>query len=351
MISANHHLEPLTIEKGGKGIMKGKGLSCLVAVALLVGIVGFSLPPAEVQAKPTIKVIFAWPKPVNWNRGHEKLVGMFQEALGDRVNFQVVGGPEVVPTFQQGEAVRNGVVDIFMGAINYYSGQIPAVDTMKLYNIPPWEARKKGVFDYLDKLHRKKLNAHYIGQSLPHNVQFHLYVMKPVKKRADFKGRMIRVTAIYRAFVESMGGAPTIIPPPEVYTALQRGTVDGVGWPSIGVRDLKWDEVLKYRIDPGFYGLDGGVTINLDKWNSLPKDVQDTMTKVVQEYERIQWDYWKAAVAREPQELEKRGVKVITLPPDEAKKYVAQAYKVGWDELLNKRAPKEAAKIKALLEK
>jgi TRAP-type C4-dicarboxylate transport system substrate-binding protein len=351
MIRANHHLEPLTTEKGGKGIMKGKGLSCLVAVALLVGIVGFSLPPAEVQAKPTIKVIFAWPKPVNWNRGHEQLVGMFQEALSDRVNFLPVGGPEVVPTFQQGEAVRNGVVDMYMGAINYYSGQIPAVDTMKLFKIPPWEARKKGLFDYIDKLHAKKLNAHFIGQSIPHNVQFHLYTMKPAKKRADFKGRVIRVTAIYRSFVESMGGAPTIIPPPEVYTALQRGTVDGLGWPSIGVRDLKWDEVLKYRIDPGFYGLDGAVTINLDKWNSLPKDVQDSMTKIVQKYERMQWTYWEAAVAREPQELEKRGVKVIQLPPDEAKKYVAQAYKVAWDELLKKRAPKEAAAIKALLEK
>ncbi len=331
--------------------MKVKGLSCFLAVALLVGIVGFFLPPAEVQAKPTIKIIFAWPKPVNWNRGHEKLVGMFQEALGDKVDFQAVGGPEVVPTFQQGEAVRNGVVDMFMGAINYYSGQIPAVDTMKLFNMPPWECRKKGVFDYLDKLHAKKLNAHYMGQSLPANVQFHLYTMKPVKQMSEFQGRVIRVTAIYRSFVESMGGAPTIIAPSEVYTALQRGTVDGLGWPSIGVRDLKWDEVLKYRIDPGFYGLDGAVTINLDKWNSLPKDVQDTMTKVVQEFERWTWNYWEDAVAKEPQELEKRGVKVIQLPPDEAKKYVAQAYKVGWDELITKRAPKEAADIKALLEK
>ncbi len=332
--------------------MKEKGLSWFLCVLLFVGIVGFSFPPAEVQAKKTvIKVIFAWPKQVNWNRGHEKLVGMFQKALGDKVKFQVVGGPEVVPTFQQGEAIRNGVVDMYMGAINYYSGQIPAVDTMKLYKIPPWELRKKGVFDYLDKLHAKKLNAHYIGQSLPHNVQFHLYTMKPANKRADFKGRTIRVTAIYRAFVESMGGAPTIIPPPEVYTALQRGTVDGLGWPSIGIRDLKWDEVLKYRIDPGFYGLDGAVTINLDKWNSLPKDVQDTMLKVVQEYEKWQWDHWGAEVEKEPGILEKQGVKVIKLPPDEAEKYVAQAYKMAWDELLDKRAPKEAAEIKALLEK
>jgi TRAP-type C4-dicarboxylate transport system substrate-binding protein len=93
------------------------------------------------------------------------------------------------------------------------------------------------------------------------------------------------------------------------------------------------------------------VTINLDKWNSLSKDVQDTITKVVQKYEKMQWTYWEGEVAREPQELEKRGVKVIQLPSDEAKKYVSQAYKVAWDELLNKRAPKESAKIKALLEK
>jgi TRAP-type C4-dicarboxylate transport system substrate-binding protein len=276
---------------------------------------------------------------------------MFQDALGDKVKFQAIGGPEVVPTFQQGEAVRSGVVDMYMGAINYYSGQIPAVDAMKLFRLPPWECRERGVFDYLDKLHAKKLNAHYMGQSLPHNVQFHLYTNKPVKKVSDFKGRTIRVTAIYRPFVASMGAAPTIISPSETYTALQRGTVDGVGWPSIGIRDLKWSEVLKYRIDPGFYGLDGGVVINLDKWNSLPKDVQDTMQRVVEEYERWTWNRWESEVAKEPAMLKKAGLEVIKLPPEEAKKYVAQAYKAGWDELLTKRAPKEAADIKALLEK
>ena len=116
--------------------MKKKSLSCLLVLALIIGLSAFAVPPKAVEAKEqVIKVIFAWAKPVNWNRGHEKLVGMFQEALRGKVKFQIVGGPEVVPTFQQGEAVRGGVVDMFMGAINYYSGQIPAVDTMKLYKI------------------------------------------------------------------------------------------------------------------------------------------------------------------------------------------------------------------------
>ena len=65
----------------------------------------------------------------------------------------------------------------------------------------------------------------------------------------------------------------------------------------------------------------------------------------------LQWDYWGAAVEKEPGMLAKSGVKTIMLPPEDAKKYVAQAYKVGWDELINKRAPKEAPVIKAMLEK
>ncbi len=41
--------------------------------------------------------------------------------------------------------------------------------------------------------------------------------------------------------------------PGEVYTALERGVVDGYGWPITGIFDLGWHEKTKYRVDPGFY--------------------------------------------------------------------------------------------------
>lgn len=347
---ANDYPKPFTLEKGGKGIMKRKGLFCLLAAVLLVGILGFSLPPEEVQAKPiVIKVVQSWPKPVEWNRPGEQYLKWAEMRLKGKVKFEILGGPEVVPTFQQGEAVRNGVVDMMLGAINYYSGQIPAVDCFKLFTLPPWELRKRGVYDYINKLHQEKLNAFFIGNTLPANVPFCLYTTFPVKKLEDFKGKTIRVTAIYRAFVEAMGGSPAIIAPSEVYTALQRGTVDGLGWPEMGLRDLGWHEVIKYRIDPGFYALDGTAVMNLDKWKSLPPDVQEGLVTAVEEIEKAIWIEYDRMLGNEKKALPKAGVQIIQLDPKEAKRYSDLAYKAGWDELLTKRAPKEAPKIKDML--
>jgi len=327
-------------------------LGIVVCATVIIGVMGFTLLPAKAQAGPiTIKVVQSWPKPVHWNRPGEAYIKWAEMRLKGKVKFQILGGPEVVPTFQQGEALRNGVVDMMIGAINYYSGEMPEVDCLKLFNIPQWEVREKGVYDYYNKLHAKKLNAYYIGNQLPQNVPFHLYTTFPVSKVEDFKGKTIRVTAIYRAFVEAMGGSPATIAPAEVYTALQRGTVDGLGWPEKGLMDLGWHEVIKYRIDPGFYVLDGTVAMNLDKWKSLPPDVQKGLLMAMEEFEKGIWMQYDRILAEERELLTKAGVKIIELSPEESKRYVALAYDSGWDELIKKRAPQEAPKVKAMLEK
>ncbi|MFH1349929.1 MAG: TRAP transporter substrate-binding protein DctP [Pseudomonadota bacterium] len=324
----------------------------MLCAMVTIGFMSFLLPPAEVQAETiTLKVVQSWPKPVHWNRPGEQWMNWAEYRLKGKVKFNVIGGPEAIPTFQQGESVRNGVVDIMIGAINYYSGEMPEVDCLKLFAIPQWEVRQKGVFKFYNELHAKKLNAYNIGNQLPHNVQFHLYTTKPIQKVEDFKGKTIRVTAIYRAFVEAMGGSPATIAPSEVYTALQRGTVDGLGWPAKGLMDLGWHEVIKYRIDPGFYTMDGCVTINLKKWESLPPDVREGLETSMKEHEKNMYAQYMGALEKEIELLTKAGVKISTLPPAEAKKYVDLAYKAGWDELIQKRAPEIAPKVKAMLEK
>ena len=37
------------------------------------------------------------------------------------------------------------------------------------------------------------------------------------------------------------------------YTALERGVVDGYGWPVTGIFDLGWEKVTKFRMEPPFY--------------------------------------------------------------------------------------------------
>jgi hypothetical protein len=42
-----------------------------------------------------------------------------------------------------------------------------------------------------------------------------------------------------------------------VYTALERGVIDGYGWPIHALFDLNWQEKTKFRVDPGFYNAEG----------------------------------------------------------------------------------------------
>ena len=51
--------------------------------------------------------------------------------------------------------------------------------------------------------------------------------------------------------------------PGEVYTALERGVVDGYGWPVTGIFDLGWDKVTKFRMEPAFYSVEVNVLVQV----------------------------------------------------------------------------------------
>jgi TRAP-type mannitol/chloroaromatic compound transport system substrate-binding protein len=86
---------------------------------------------------------------------------------------------------------------------------------------------------------------------------------------------------------------------PEVYTALERGTVDGLGWPSIGVMDLSWDKFLKYRIDPGYFQTDLSMLVNLDRWNALGEEARQILQDTAIEWEEESYELLQAQRAEE----------------------------------------------------
>jgi TRAP-type transport system periplasmic protein len=116
-------------------------------------------------------------------------------------------------------------------------------------------------------MHQDKMNAYFLARTGDH-VPFHLYLTTPIDK-PDLSGLTIRTTPVYRAFFDRLGANLVQTAPGEVYTALERGSIDGYGWPVQGILDLGWDEQTKYRVDPGFYQVDVNILVNLDVWNSL----------------------------------------------------------------------------------
>jgi TRAP-type C4-dicarboxylate transport system substrate-binding protein len=258
-----------------------------------------------------------------------------------RINY-LGGAPKVMPTFDVGKNLRDGVVDIISNTGAYYTNVVPEADAQKLMEVSMAELRKSGGLAYLNKIHNEKMKAHYLARFFNYD-EFHIYLNKEISK-PDFSGLKIRVTPIYRAMVEKLGGTAVTSAPPEVYTMLERNTVDGYGWPARGIFDFSWQKVTKYRVEPGFYNADLQVLVNLEVWTKKLNDAQrKVLADLALEVENDASD--KRANDEERKKQEAAGIKVIRFAPAEEKKYLEIARDAAWESVI-KASPEHGPKLR-----
>lgn len=303
----------------------------------------------EVCAKEvTLKAVSSFAEGTRFSKNFEQFVKKVNAEGKGLVQINYIGGGgKVMNPFEVGNAVRGGVVDMANVTGAFYTNLLPEADALKLIQIPIQEVRKNGGWELINKLHNEKLNSYFLAKQ-GDGVPFQLYLTKKIDK-PDLNGLKIRVTPVYRAFFAALGATVNRTPPGEVYTALERGVVDGYGWPIQGIFDLGWQEVTKFRVDPGFYSVDVNVLINLDKWKSLSPEQQAFLKKM---------GTWLESLNAENPEINKTeikrqadaGIKTITFSPELSKQYLDTAYKAGWDAVI-KVSPKYGPEMKKLFSK
>lgn len=267
--------------------------------------------------------------------------------VGLSINMVAAGGKGVSP-FEMGNALRTGVLDLVHLAGTFYNKVVPLADAQKLSTISGKEERANGTLAFLQPIYVQKMNAHYLGR-WGDGVPFHIYLNKKIDK-ADLKGLKVRGTSVYQAFVERLGGTLITTPPADAYTMVERGTVDGLGWPLWGIEAWGWHKVLKYRVEPGFYSAEISVLANLDTWKKLSKAQQDVVTAAMlaleEEFPKI-----RAANDEAARKVQSdAGIEVIRLSPAEAAKWLKTAEEAGWEDVA-KKDPENAARIRALTTK
>jgi TRAP-type C4-dicarboxylate transport system substrate-binding protein len=260
-----------------------------------------------------------------------------------QINF--IGGPKALPTFEVGNAVKTGVVDMAMATGAFYTNVMPEADFLKLAEIPVAEQRKNGAFDYINKVWNEKGNMVYLARMVEHQ-PFHLYLNKKIDK-PDLSGLKIRITPVYRDFFQALGANVITTAPGELYTALERGVVDGYGWPIGGIFDLNWHEKTKFRVDPGFYDAEVSIIVNLDTWKRLRPQQREFLQKQALALEAQNDATWRKYAADETARQEKAGIQTIRFDEAQARAYRAKAYEAGWAAAL-KASPEHAAKMKVL---
>jgi TRAP-type C4-dicarboxylate transport system substrate-binding protein len=236
-----------------------------------------------------------------------------------------------MPPFEVGNAVRTGVVDIGMTTGAFYTNIMPEADALKLTQLTGPELRKNGGVDLINKVWNEKANMQYLCRVIDYT-PFHLYLTKKIDK-PDLAGLKIRVTPVYRDFFQAIGATVVQTAPGEVYTALERGVVDGYGWPINGIFDFNWHEKTKYRVDPGFYSAEVSLIMNLDKWKSLSQAQKDFLMRHVIAHEAAN-DSWKKVNEDDIRRQAQAGIQVITFDAANARQYVDKAYDVAWTNLI-----------------
>lgn len=317
-------------------------------LAALVCSTATAFVPIHANAQEvTLRVVSAFPENSLYVKRLESWIERFNVEGKGTMQLNFIGGPKAIPTFEVGKSVQGGVVDVGMSTGAFYTNVFPESDALKLTQMPVAEQRRNGVIAYVNKVWNEKGNMHYLGRIVEHQ-SFHLYLNKEISK-PDLKGLKIRITPVYRDFFGAMGATLMQTAPGEVYTALERGVVDGYGWPIGGIFDANWHEKTKYRVDPGFYDAEVSLFINLKKWQGLTAKQRNLLQQQVINFEGRN-DFWKAYGQEEIKRQAAAGIKTISFDAATAAAYVKRAYETGWAGVI-KLSPKHGAQMQKLFTK
>jgi TRAP-type transport system periplasmic protein len=308
-------------------------ISRLAAVAALAA----ASVSAPALAQDRLTAVHAFPANWVYSKSFLEFVKKANDAGKGVFAIQVRGGPEAIGMFEQPNAVRDGVVDMVYTPCAFYAGSVPECDAQSASTIDGPTARKSGAYDALKEAHIRRLGVYYLGW-FDSGIRFNLWSTKEPKFDAqgnlDIKGVKMRGNPIYNAFFTNVLGAQVLnMPSTDIYTALERGTIDMSGWTQIGIMDANWDKFFKYRIEPPFFSTDLGILINVRKWNALSDKTKEILTRLAIEHEITSVKELQALRVKEFAELEKRGLKAVSMKPDAGKRFAEGARQASYQRM------------------
>ncbi|MFV0243809.1 MAG: TRAP transporter substrate-binding protein [Qingshengfaniella sp.] len=263
-----------------------------------------------------------------------------------KINWR--GGPEVMPPFSQAEAVRNGAIDISFTSPSYYSGLVPASSTMNLSFKTYEEIRPTGYYERMQELHAEH-GLFFLGEVPATDLSFYMFLNKPIETLSDVDGLRIRVFPTLLPLINALGAEPLVLPMGEIYTAMERGAIDGfmrgtVGWAP------QFEGVVTHVVYPGVYRAGFPILVNPKKWNNMPEDLRNRIVAFVRDDLAPRIDQiWVTDVEEGVEEMAAAGFEVITLSPEDEAAYRKAALDSAWDAMAGTAGEELSAELRAML--
>ncbi len=327
----------------------GKTKMKKLVIGAIIGAVGLGAPLASADAA-NLRLLTSWNRD-NWPTYAvlDNFVKNVSAIGGGKVSISITG-KEVVPPFEQLQPVVAGVFDMLFSHGVYHGGSKGIALAADAIDPDIKKRRSSGVWDFIDAYYQKNNNVKLIALSPGSNKGYHIFLKKPLTAQNDFKGRKIRGTKTYHGVIRLLGGSPVVLPGGQIYTALQKGVIDGAAWPAAGMLSMKHFEVAKYRVRPTFGTSNLVFLANLDKFKKLSQTDQKVLLDAGLKTEMEMPAIGDKIQAEEDAKLDKMGLKYTRLSPATYKQVKATWNSSLWD-VANQCCGDGAGKLRALAQK
>lgn len=285
------------------------------------------------------------------------LLDLVEARTEGRVRIERFTGGSLGDVLEHLDFVSTGAVDIISLHTDQYPQQLPLHQILNTEQLVDGEQGLKNILAITEEIPETK--ALLEAEELQNNIKVLYYNVEgatgittsyAARTLEDLKGRKMNVIAGYQRNVfNELGIIPINVQIPEIYESMSRGVIDTIFMADSAIIPLKWYELGEIHLSLGDNNvLSQALTFNLDKWNSLPEDVQQAFIEA--SWETSQWSVGESArTQKETMEmLEKSGVKIVTLPQEDINRFFEVLFKYSienWLETCRDKGVEDKAKV------
>ncbi len=255
---------------------------------LISAVAGILVSASLCAAAPITMKLGHIAEPENpYGMGADYFAKLVKERSGGAIDIQVFPSSQLGNQRDLVEGLTFGTVDITLTGTAVLGNFIPEV---AVFDLPFIFRDIPHAYKALDtvgmELCKKGEKRGMITLAIWENGVRHMTNSKrPIRTPDDMKGLKIRVMEqpVYIEMMKALGASPTPMAMSELYTALQKGVVDGQENPFSHIATKRFDEVQKYISLTGHTYASEPILISTMAWAKLNKEQQEIVRKAAED--------------------------------------------------------------------
>ncbi|MCO6361534.1 MULTISPECIES: TRAP transporter substrate-binding protein [unclassified Paracoccus (in: a-proteobacteria)] len=217
------------------------------------------------------------------------------EKSGGRIAIDLLPVESIVAHNETQDAIATGILDGHVTDLSYFSGRDPAFGLMG-NPVGAWSDPEQ-MLDFVEngggaELLNQIMNPYglqFIGATTPGLEA--LVSAVPLDGVDDLAGVKIRAPeGLVQSVFAAAGASPVNLPGSEVFTSLDKKVIDAADYSVFSTNQAQGlNEVAPHPVYPGFHSMPlVEISMNKEKWDALPEDLQQVMTQSVRDFARVQ---------------------------------------------------------------